>query len=186
MNIYSKSNPPIGFYVYAYLRLDGTPYYIGKGKHVRAWKKHTRTNGTNLTPSDDRIRILAHGLTDFEAKLLEVKLITIYGRKDLGEGILRNLSDGGDGASGRIMSLKTKQKKSLALKGKSIGPHSYERKLAIKNGMPKNKPAPNKGQPMPKHQLKILNELVICPHCLKLGPLGPMSRWHFDNCKCKS
>lgn len=26
---------------------------------------------------------------------------------------------------------------------------------------------------------------VTCPHCNKSGGLGPMHRWHFDNCKTK-
>ncbi len=32
----------------------------------------------------------------------------------------------------------------------------------------------------------ILDKKSQCPHCLKYGRLGPMKRWHFDNCKSYS
>jgi hypothetical protein len=98
MDIYSSKNRPPGFYVYAYLREDGTPYYIGKGKNRRAWS----TQRTVIRPKNIKnIIILYHSLTESESFELEKKYILKYGRKDIGTGILRNLSDGGDGASGR-------------------------------------------------------------------------------------
>lgn len=86
------------FYVYAYLREDLTPYYIGKGSKDRAWKSHTRTNGTNLLPKDpNKIVILKNSLTEAESYDYESELIEHYGRKDLGTGILQNRTDGGRG-----------------------------------------------------------------------------------------
>jgi hypothetical protein len=95
----------LNFYVYVYLRKDGTPYYVGKGKGNRAWVKHRYGGkGVQLPTSKDNIKIIAKNLTEVESLLLEQKLIELFGRKDNQTGILRNETDGGDGTSGYIRS----------------------------------------------------------------------------------
>ena len=88
------------YYTYAYLREDRTPYYIGKGKGKRLYKRTKR----DIKPPKDKTRImfLKQNLTEEEAFKHEIYMIAVFGRKDLGTGILRNKTDGGDGVSGYI------------------------------------------------------------------------------------
>jgi hypothetical protein len=92
------------YYVYAYLRSKDSergprlsPYYIGKGSKYRAYDKQR----TIARPTDKScIVFLEEGMTECEAFALEKYAIALYGRIDKGDGILWNMTDGGEGASG--------------------------------------------------------------------------------------
>jgi hypothetical protein len=103
----------MNYYVYIYLREDGSPYNVGKGKDDR-WKA---VHGVEV-PSPDRVIFPITQTTEEWAHFMEMEFIDFYGRLNDGTGILENLTDGGEGSSGRILSEETKQKISQANKGK--------------------------------------------------------------------
>jgi len=81
------------FYTYVWLREDDTPYYVGKGSRERAYTSW----GHGVRCPADRAKIVVYpAQTETEALEVEIALIWYYGRKDLGTGCLRNLTDGGE------------------------------------------------------------------------------------------
>jgi hypothetical protein len=113
------------YYTYAYLREDGTPYYIGKGKDDRAYSRKRN----DIKPPRDKSRIifLKKNLTEEKAFNHEIYMIALFGRKDLGTGILYNKTNGGDGASGAIRSLELRNKISKSLKNRTFTPEHLEK-----------------------------------------------------------
>jgi hypothetical protein len=96
------------YYVYQYMRTNGTPYYIGKGKGQRHIQKH---NGGISVPKDrSKIQFIAKGLTNKDACQLEKKMISKWGRKDLGTGCLYNHTDGGESGHNRKLTEEHKSK----------------------------------------------------------------------------
>lgn len=131
------------FYTYLWLREDGTPYYVGKGKGRRALEKHRIGNAPK-----GRIVLYIH-LSEAESLETETALIWYYGRKDLSTGCLRNLTDGGEGATGVQ---RTEEQRAHLSKVKTGIRHSETHR--INNGKAR------KGKPMPTETKKLIGDAL--------------------------
>jgi len=119
------------FYVYCYYEPGivpehGSPFYVGKGHGRRAYthlsgcqrqrregygslfyRKLRKMLSCGIQPE---IEIVMDMLTEDEAFAFERELIRCIGRRNLGKGPLCNLTDGGDGASGHVVSEEVRQR----------------------------------------------------------------------------
>jgi hypothetical protein len=149
------------YYVYAYLREDGTPYYIGKGKGDRAY--HRTKYELIVLPAIDRIEIILQNLTEEQAFSNERDYIAWFGRLDINTGTLENRTDGGEGISGykhtkevkeklrqhstgRYYSEETRKKISDNTKGKKRTEEQKKRISESQKGISKGRVPWNKGK----------------------------------------
>lgn len=121
-------------YLYRWIRVDkNQPFYIGIGtvplkainspeltfRYCRAFSNYNRTEYflSIKKKSECFVEIMIE-TDDYEfIKQKEMEFIKLYGRKDKKTGILSNMSDGGDGNKGTVVSDKTRQLMSQAQKG---------------------------------------------------------------------
>jgi hypothetical protein len=203
--LFDKRNLPTDFYVYLYLRDDGTPYYVGKGKGKRAWN---RTARAILPPIDNsKIQIVDHMLSEDEAFNLEIALVEKYGRKDLGTGILRNCTNGGEGTSGHIQTMKRRKQQSDlmlrklengefnypsdVLKGKKQPVEQVIKRMKAHIGAKRPKETGDKirakatGRVQTQEIIEKRIVYVTCEYCSKEVDNGNYTRWHGNKCKYK-
>lgn len=117
-------------------------FYIGIGNPKRPYTKDGRSKFWNNTVNKYgyEIIILKEVLSWSDACKIEIDLIKYFGRKNLGEGALVNLTDGGEGAKGVVVSAERKAKMSAAAKGntnmlgKSHSAESIAKMSASKKG----------------------------------------------------
>ena len=148
------------FYVYLYRDprpgKKRVPIYVGKGTVARKradthWRQlhWKRTARTNLFFAAVLQKILDDGLepivetvgwfdTEIDAFAIERKLIARLGRRNLGRGPLCNLTDGGEGGAGLIVSPETRAKLSGALLGRTFSPEHRANLSASSLGKPLN------------------------------------------------
>ena len=149
------------YYVYAYLRKDGTPYYIGKGKGRRARERHKNV----ITPPNNKIIILETNLSEVGALAIERRMIAWYGREIDHSGILLNKTEGGDGCRGF-----SNQGQIPWNAGIKTGPISQERKLVISKSL--------KGKPKSDTQRKKQSESMKGSTPWNKGLVGSQVAWN--------
>lgn len=132
---YLDSSKP-GLYQYGDYYFEYEPFYIGKGirdrifHHIKEAKGYCALRGRinylklhkinkiiTETGRDPIIVILYKGIPETCAIEHEMALIRLIGRRDTGTGPLCNMTNGGEGGSGLIMSDSAKKKLSLIRKG---------------------------------------------------------------------
>lgn len=125
------------YYLYEHWRPDtGKCFYVGKGRKRRAWDMAKRnfvhkaitSKLTSLGLAVD-VRIITTGMSNAEAGAAEIARLKLYNRNRLA-----NLTDGGAGPSGRVLSEEARRRISEAQKGRVRTPEFRAKVAAQRTG----------------------------------------------------
>ena len=118
------------YLLYRHIRLDKNEvFYIGiSNNDKRPFSKFSRNRYWKFITSkyDYEVEIIMSGLSRDEVESKEIEFISLYGRKDLGNGTLVNMTDGGTGGLGLKHTDKSKKKmKGRLPHNKNISKYDY-------------------------------------------------------------
>ncbi len=162
------------FYIYRHIRPDTNEvFYIGKGNNLDKKKSKYRRAFETLKRNDFWIKVYNKNNQKISVDILfeceseqvvnekEIEFISLYGRRDLGKGSLVNLTNGGDGSLGYIMSEANRQiKKEIGspMQGKK---HKAETLLKLSNLAKKRTyPNPFKGRTHTAEVIALLSKIA--------------------------
>lgn len=134
-----------GIFKYQDLEFDMEPFYVGKGTKNRIACSKSDTNSSNKHKSRILEKIIRFGLTvtakkykenltEDESLIIEQELINKIGRKDLGNGPLSNLTNGGDGTPGATEK-KNKSVLKYSIEGEFIKEYKSLKIASIENSI---------------------------------------------------
>jgi len=160
------------FYVYCYKdpSRSNERIYIGKGKgkrfkqHLSRKDKHPFTQRLQKMASENVepiIEFLCRDVDEEFSLFVEQEAISLYGRKDLKKGSLLNLTDGGEGTSGRVQSEESKKKRSVARLGRTMSEESRKKLSNSRKGKFTGRIPANKGVPCTEETRKKISEAKV-------------------------
>lgn len=122
------------FCVYLHITNDTKEvFYVGKGLKHRPYKLCGRNKFWHnvVRKHGFVVEIVKENITEEQAMLLEQELIRKYGRRNLGTGSLVNLTDGGEGVSGKIFSVGERKAISTRVKNYYKLPENVQKRKKI-------------------------------------------------------
>jgi len=168
-----RQEAKLGRQFYCYALLDkGIPFYVGIGSNPRRIASHVRKEGGKNTFKTNKIqsmtlegRELQYSIVAFfhswvEAYHAEKSLILFYGRRNVrSDGILTNLTDGGEGTPGWVVTDEIRKGMSERAKGKVRSEEAKRKTSEALKEYYKNNPNPCLGKKYSDEHKKKLSDM---------------------------
>jgi len=159
------------YYVYLHRTESGRVFYVGKGQGARAWSRKNRSlNWRKVVKREGlRVEIAYDHLQEWYALELEIETIARFGRSSL-----VNLTDGGEGVSGRKVSQESRAK----MRARKIGkPLTCEHRAALSAATKGVKKSPRTPEHLARLRAANVGRKIECSNGLTFSKISDAEKW---------